>query len=257
MSLRLPQLGRHPDAPFPPADTALREPDGLLAWGGDLHPERLANAYRHGIFPWYSEGQPILWWTPDPRTVFRTDTLHIPRRLLRTMRSEGWTVTADTAFEAVLAACAHSPRRGQDGTWITDAMAEAYTALHRRGCAHSIEVRAGGTLVGGLYGVAIGAMVFGESMFSARSGGSRVALCALAAFLRARGCPLIDAQVENPHLRLLGAESMPRTAFLREVARLVGRADLPRGAWTTAFGTLDARSLAEAPAASPGFNPDA
>lgn len=242
--LRLPVLGADPAAPFPPAESALREPDGLLAAGGDLSPARLLDAYAHGIFPWYSEGQPILWWSPDPRMVFRTDGVRLSRRFRRTLRGLPWVATADTAFDEVVAACATVPRAGQRGTWITPEMRAAYGALHRLGHAHSVEVRDdGGGLAGGLYGVAVGRMFFAESMFSARSGGSKAALAALAARLSAWGWPLLDAQVENAHLRSLGAESWPRDRFLREVARL-SALDAPSGAWTERFGALPVAALA-------------
>jgi len=233
-----------PHAPFPPAELALRRPDGLLAVGGDLSPVRLLAAYRHGIFPWYSEGQPILWWSPDPRTAFRTDAVRLSSRFRRRLRSSDWRVCADTAFDAVVAACASVPRDGQDGTWILPEMRRAYSELHRLGHAHSVEVFDGdGVLAGGIYGVAVGRMFFGESMFSARSGGSKVALAALARCLAGWGWPLLDGQVENPHLRSLGAEAWPRPRFLAEVARL---AALPgrEGNWTQAFGTLAASALA-------------
>ncbi|MGN6112300.1 MAG: leucyl/phenylalanyl-tRNA--protein transferase [Luteimonas sp.] len=241
-------LDADPAAPFPPATAALREPDGLLAAGGDLSPQRLLNAYAHGIFPWYSQGQPILWWSPDPRMVFRTGGVHLSRRFRRTLRSLPWVATADTAFDAVVAACASIPRAGQRGTWITTDMRAAYGALHRLGHAHSVEVRDGagpdgGELVGGLYGVAVGRMFFAESMFSARSGGSKAALAALAARLDGWGWPLLDAQVENPHLRSLGAEVWPRDRFLGEVARLTAK-DAPAGAWTDRFGLMPMARLA-------------
>jgi leucyl/phenylalanyl-tRNA--protein transferase len=228
--LRLAWLGAAPDAPFPAPEDALREPDGLLAAGGDLSPARLLNAYRHGIFPWYSEGEPPLWWSPDPRTVFRTDRVARARRFRRGLASSPWRVVADTAFERVVDTCARIPRRGQAGTWITAEMAAAYVELHRLGHAHSIEVFDDATLVGGIYGVAIGRMFFGESMFSARPDGSKVALAGLAHLLAAWGWPLIDAQVENPHLVSLGAERWPRARFLEAVAGLTmlpGRT----GAW--------------------------
>lgn len=227
-------------------DTALRRPDGLLAFGGDLSVARLLNAYRQGIFPWFSEGQPILWWSPDPRVVFRTDRIHLTRRLARSLRSSGWVVQADTAFRAVVDACAVAPRPGQDGTWITDAMADAYEALHGAGHAHSVEVRDGDRLVGGIYGVAIGRAFFGESMFSAAPGGSTVALATLARQLSRWDMPLIDAQVANPHLERLGATRMPRGRFIDEIAGLV---DAPgrTGAWTDAFGAIPASALATDP----------
>ena len=234
------------DLAFPPADEAMREPNGLLAVGGDLSVPRLLAAYRAGVFPWYSHGQPILWWTPDPRMVFRTDGVRLSSRFCRDLRSSPWIVRADTAFDAVIEACAHTPRAGQRGTWITPAMRRAYSTLHRLGHAHSIEVFDGSgdeRLVGGLYGVAIGAMFFAESMFSAESGGSKVALAALARRLRAWEWPLIDAQVENDHLVSLGATVMPRREFLARVAALVA-SPWPPGPWTARFGTLNASDLA-------------
>jgi leucyl/phenylalanyl-tRNA--protein transferase len=246
--LRLPVLDADPASPFPPAEAAMREPDGLLAAGGDLSPVRLVNAYAHGIFPWYSHGQPILWWSPDPRMVFRTDAVHLSRRFRRTLRALPWVATADTAFDAVVAACASAPRTGQRGTWITHEMREAYGALHRLGYAHSVEVREsgggdGGRIVGGLYGVAVGRMFFAESMFSARSGGSKAALAALAASLAGWGWPLLDAQVENPHLRTLGAEAWPRERFIARIAELVA-SEAPAGTWTARFGALPVSALA-------------
>ncbi len=237
------RLAASPDAPFPPADTALRDPDGLLAVGGDLHPRRLLNAYAGGIFPWFSEDEPILWWSPDPRMVFRTDGVHLSSRFRRQLRHSAWRVTADTAFVEVMQACAAAPRPGQDGTWISAAMVDAYGRLHAMGHAHSIEVWDGTALVGGIYGVALGTMFFGESMFSGVSGGSKVALAALAAILRGWGWELIDAQVENPHLLRMGASHLPREAFLAHVRQAVRQPGLP-GAWTAAIGRLTAASLA-------------
>ena len=241
--LRLPALGSDPDAPFPPADSALREPEGLLALGGDLSPARLLNAYSHGIFPWYSDGQPILWWSPDPRMVFRSDGVRLSSRFRRGLRRSSWVARADTAFAQVIAACASTPRVGQRGTWITGEMQSAYLELHRLGHAHSVEVFDGAELVGGIYGVAIGRMFFGESMFSCRSGGSKVALAALARRLCEWGWPLIDAQVENEHLVGLGAESWPRKDFLRRIAVLTAVPE-PPGSWANRFGTLSATLLA-------------
>lgn len=244
MSLELPAwLGNDPDMPFPPVSRALREPDGLLAAGGDLSPARLLDAYAHGIFPWYSEGQPILWWSPDPRMLFRTDAVHLSSRLRRSLRRSGWEVRADTAFEDVIDACAHVPRVGQRGTWITAAMRDAYVALYRLGHAHSVEVFDGDRLVGGLYGIAIGRMFFGESMVSIASGGSKTALAALAHRLRQWGWPLIDAQVENAHLLRLGAESWPRARFVAAVDEFC-RQPAEAGPWTRRFGLLPARDLA-------------
>lgn len=244
MIRRLPwALDARADAPFPPAETALREPDGLLAVGGDLTPVRLLNAYAGGVFPWFSDGQPLLWWSPDPRMVFRTDGVRLSSRFRRSLRANPWVVRADTRFAEVIAACATSFRPGQDGTWITDAMREAYVALHRMGHAHSVEVFEGERLVGGIYGVAIGQMFFGESMFSAASGGSKVALAALARHLAQRGWPLIDAQVENDHLLSMGAEHWPRARFLALVREQVRR-DAPAGSWTERFGEMAAAAMA-------------
>lgn len=243
--LRLPWLEDAPDAPFPPPQSALREPDGLLAIGGDLSPRRLLNAYRQGIFPWFSDGEPALWWCPDPRAVFRTDAVARSRRFRRGLRASSWHVSADTAFAEVIGTCARIPRRGQSGTWITDDMLDAYAALHRLGYAHSIEAYEGTTLVGGVYGIAIGRMFFAESMFSTRPDGSKVALAGLAHTLGNWGWPLIDAQVGNAHLDRLGAEMWPRDRFLQAIADLTTRPGR-EGAWTVPFGRIDARRLAAA-----------
>lgn len=240
--LRLPWLGDAPDSPFPDPRSALIEPDGLLALGGDLHPQRLLAAYRVGIFPWFSEGEPPMWWSPDPRTVFRTDRVATSRRFRRSLRSSTWLCRADTAFDAVIERCAEISRAGQRGTWITTEMRHAYVALHRLGHAHSVEAWDGDVLVGGIYGVAIGRMFFGESMFSARPDGSKVALAALAHRLRGWGWPLIDAQVENPHLLSLGAERWERGVFLDAVARQTAL-DGAVGSWTDAFGEVPASDL--------------
>ena len=243
MTLRLPWRLADDDVGFPPADQALDDPNGLLAVGGDLSPARLLSAYRHGIFPWYSSGQPILWWSPDPRMVFRTDGVRLSSKFRRGLRRSDWVVRADTAFETVIDACARIPRAGQRGTWITPAMRRAYGAMHRLGHAHSIEVFDGAArLVGGLYGVAVGNAFFAESMFSAESGGSKVALAALAHRLHGWGWPLIDAQVENDHLVSLGAETMPRRDFLARIAPLVAAPD-PPGPWIARFRPLQARDL--------------
>lgn len=246
MALRLPLLSDDPRAPFPEPATALSDPDGLLAMGGDLSPERLLNAYRHGVFPWFSAGQPILWWCPDPRTVFRTDRIGLSSRFLRQLRQSKWTVRADTVFDRVIEACAEIPRGGQRGTWITAGMRDAYARLHRLGHAHSVEVFDGQTLVGGIYGVAVGRMFFGESMFSEQTGGSKVALAALACRLHQWGWPLLDGQVENDHLLSLGAQSWPRPQFLAAIAPLVAQPGTI-GPWTESFGEWPARMLAPAP----------
>lgn len=242
MSLLLPQLSLNPSAEFPSPETALEEPDGLLAFGGDLSPERLLNAYRSGIFPWYSEGEPILWWSPSQRAVLRTDAVHLPTRLRRSLRGSSWMVSMDTVFEDVIAACAMAPRAGQAGTWITPAMESAYIALHRLGHAHSVEVFEGTRLVGGLYGLSVGRMFCGESMFSAESGGSSVALAALATHLHECGWPLIDAQVSNDHTRRLGVETWSRNAYLDALEQLRDTGDAA-GNWATKFGKLRASAL--------------
>lgn len=243
MALRIPVLDDDPLSAFPPATQALREPDGLLAMGGDLSPPRLLNAYRNGIFPWFSDGQPILWWSPDPRMVLRTDGVQLSSKFRRSLRRSNWVARADTAFEAVIDACARAPRAGQAGTWITDDMQQAYIELHRLGHAHSVEVFDGARLVGGIYGISIGRMFFGESMFSGESGGSKVALAALAHRLHAWGWPMIDAQVESEHLITLGAESWSRDDFATAIAELCRRADTPM-AWGERFGEMPAGELA-------------
>jgi len=231
-------------APFPPAQKASTYPDGLLAVGGDLSVPRLINAYSGGIFPWFSEGQPLLWWSPDPRMVFFTHRLRLSRRFRRSLRASPWTIRADTCFAQVIQQCAQIKRHGQNGTWITPSMQAAYNELHRCGLAHSIEVFADEQLVGGLYGVALGRMFFAESMFSIQSNGSKVALIALAQQLAAWGWPLIDAQVDNPHLRRMGAVSLSRTTFLQQVQYLLKQAQAPVP-WTQRFGTLTAQHLAK------------
>lgn len=206
-----------PDDPelwFPRVELALREPDGLLAVGGDLSEDRLLLAYRSGIFPWYGPGQPILWWSPDPRLVLYPAHLHVTRSLAKTIRKAAFHVTLDRAFEAVISACAE-PRPGQAGTWITPEMMSAYCELHAAGYAHSVECWQDGRLAGGLYGVAIGRMFYGESMFARRTDASKVAFVGLVRQLQRWGFPLIDCQVHTTHLESLGAESIPRRDFIR------------------------------------------
>ena len=217
------------DQPFPPVSRALREPNGLLAAGGDLSMPRLLQAYRNGIFPWYSEGQPILWWSPEPRMVLPPAGIVLSRSLRKRLRNSGFEIRTDTAFEAVMSECA-APRADQVGTWITPEMAAAYTALHHAGYAHSVEAWAEGTLVGGLYGVAIGRMFFGESMFSRASDASKVALAHLSRQLERWQFGLIDCQMSTPHLASLGARELPRAEFIRAVAELVNYATR-LGAW--------------------------
>ena len=224
----LPWLG--PDDPFPPIERALKEPNGLLCAGADLSLERLVEAYRSGIFPWFSGSEPILWWSPDPRMVLFCDELRISRSLAKNMRNKGYVVQIDTAFRDVLAGCA-SPRRGEAGTWLGDDMRTAYGRLHRAGYAHSFECWHEGTLVGGLYGVAVGRMFYGESMFSRATDASKVALVALVEELRQRGFPLIDCQVRTPLLAQMGAREIPRREFLRRLRALVNYRE-PGGRWT-------------------------
>ena len=245
MSLRIFELDADPASPFPPVELALAEPDGLLAFGGDLSPRRFLNAYRGGIFPWFSEGEPILWWSPARRAVFRTDGVRLSSRLRRHLRNSGWTVRADTAFERVVDGCA-APRDGESGTWITAGMREAYVALHRLGIAHSIEVFAGERLVGGVFGLSFGRMFCGDSMYSAESGASSLALAALAMRLREWGWPIIDAQVPNAHTRSLGVETWRRGDYLRVLA---GLRDAPAepGPWSDRFGVIPASGLCARP----------
>ncbi|GAB3486337.1 leucyl/phenylalanyl-tRNA--protein transferase [Azotobacter salinestris] len=197
---------------FPPLERALRDPNGLLAVGGDLSSERLIQAYRHGCFPWYQAGQPILWWSPDPRTVLFPHELHVSRSLRKVLRQERFQVSFDRDFSAVIEACA-GPRDYADGTWITPEMRKAYQELHRRGIAHSVEVWQSGTLVGGLYGLAIGQLFFGESMFSHTDNASKVGFATLVRRLEQWGFVLIDCQMPTEHLQSLGARSIPRTEF--------------------------------------------
>ncbi len=231
MSIELNWLGKDERAAFPDARMAMEEPDGLLAAGGDLSETRLLNAYRNGIFPWFTEDQPILWWSPNPRMVFRTDAIHLSRKFKRELKKSGWEIRVDTCFDQVIRQCAVVPRKGQRGTWIHPEMIEAYIHLHRHGHAHSIEVFSAEKLIGGIYGVSIGRMFFGESMFSLESGASKVALAALGKILQGWGWPMLDAQVENPHLQFMGAQFMPREKFIPEVARLCGLAEVP-GLWS-------------------------
>ena len=239
--IRIPILRAGVREEFPDVDTALEDPNGLLAAGGDLSPQRLLDAYAHGIFPWYSQGEPILWWSPDPRMVFATNMAHVSTRLRRWLRGCDWTIRADTAFAQVMRACA-APRATQRGTWITREMLDAYIELHALGYAHSVEVYDSERLVGGIYGVAVGHMFFGESMFSAATNASKVALLALCRVLRGWGFPLLDAQVESPHLLTLGAFNMPRKQFRAEVARLCTMPD-SRGAWRQRWPLMSAADL--------------
>ena len=238
MSPQLPGLGAAPDAPFPDTRSALRYPNGLLAWGGDFHPGRMLAAYRRGIFPWSTEGEPILWWSPDPRCVIRPGKVHLSRRTQRRYHSGDYRISADTAFNEVIAGCA-APRREGGGTWITTPLREAFILLHGEGHAHSVEVWRDELLVGGIYGLALGRVFFGESMFSLQADVSKLALIALCRQLHAWDFPLLDCQVPNRHLGSMGAINLPRNAFESELAHAV---DLPfeRGSWRKRF-RVDAR----------------
>ncbi|WP_455206626.1 leucyl/phenylalanyl-tRNA--protein transferase [Kaarinaea lacus] len=214
---------------FPDASLALEEPNGLLAVGGDLSPQRLLNAYRQGIFPWFNPGEPILWWSPNPRAVLFPEKIKISRSLRRTLNKHKFSLTTDQAFDEVITAC-QAPRTTQQGTWITTEMRNAYNEMHRLGYAHSIECWQNCDLVGGLYGMAIGQVFFGESMFSRKSDASKVALVYLADKLIEWGYRLIDCQVESDHLISLGAENIPREQFSAYLNRWC---DLPvaQNAW--------------------------
>jgi leucyl/phenylalanyl-tRNA--protein transferase len=200
------------NAPFPPVEKALQSPNGLLCAGGDLSTERLLAAYRHGIFPWFSEGDPILWWSPDPRMVLFPEELKVSRSLRKTVARGTFEIRVDTAFEQVMRACAE-PRDGQGGTWIVPEIVAAYTELHRMGFAHSVEAWREGQLAGGLYGVSLGRAFFGESMFARETDASKVALVALVERLRARDYAVVDCQQNTHHLASLGAREIPRAAF--------------------------------------------
>jgi leucyl/phenylalanyl-tRNA--protein transferase len=205
---------------FPPVGRALKEPNGLLAAGADLSVPRLLQAYQRGIFPWFNEDQPILWWSPDPRMVMFPAELKISRSLGKRLRRGDYEVRADTAFGAVMQACA-APRDGNPGTWITPQMVEAYEAFHRAGHAHSLETWIGDELVGGLYGVALGRVFFGESMFTRATDASKIALAHLARQLERWGYGIIDCQMTTPHLARLGAREVPRATFIRKLGELV------------------------------------
>lgn len=230
----------HPDDPpdsFPDPAGAATEPDGLLAVGGDLTPARLLAAYGRGIFPWYEAGQPILWWSPDPRAVLLPENLHISRSLRRTLRGNRYRVSVDLAFGSVIDACADA--RASTGTWITPEMRSAYRRLHQLGYAHAVETWQGRELVGGLYGIALGGIFFGESMFSHATDASKVALVRLVRLIENRGMKLIDCQLATRHLASLGSELMPRGEFLQHVQALTAGAD-QMGTWQESPGPTSA-----------------
>ncbi len=213
----IPWLGQND--PFPPISSALREPDGLLAAGGDLSPQRLIEAYTHGIFPWFNPGEPILWWSPDPRMVLFPAELKVARSLRKTLKKHDFELRVDTAFREVMAACAE-PRDGQ-GTWITPEMIDAYCELHRLGLAHSVETWVEGRLAGGLYGIGIGRMFFGESMFSRQTDASKIAFVHLVRQLERWNFGMIDCQMKTAHLASLGAREIPRAEFSQRLTELV------------------------------------
>lgn len=225
------------DYSFPPLEAA--SPEGLLAVGGDLSSDRLLSAYRRGIFPWFSQGQPILWWSPDPRAVLYPAAIRVSRSLRRSLRKSEFSVTTDRVFSKVIARCARN-RKDQDGTWITQEMQDAYIALHRLGFAHSVETWQAGELVGGLYGVSIGKAFFGESMFSRVSDASKTALVGLAKVLTHSGYHFIDCQIRSAHLDSLGAQSISRAHFAQALKDAVVIDENPR-LWDL---TVDARELA-------------
>lgn len=217
-----------PEDPFPPIERALRDPNGLLCAGADLGVERLLDAYRRGIFPWYSGREPLLWWSPDPRMVLYCNELKISRSLAKNVRNKGYEVRVDTAFTGVLEGCAHR----HEGTWLGDPMKRAYLELHQAGYAHCFETWLGDDLVGGLYGVAIGRMFYGESMFSRATDASKVALVHLVGFLQARGFPMIDCQMNTALLASLGGREIRRRDFLRALSALVNYPEPPQS-WST------------------------
>ncbi|MBV1920862.1 MAG: leucyl/phenylalanyl-tRNA--protein transferase [Pseudomonadales bacterium] len=231
---QIPFIGYHCDG-FPPVENALDEPNGLLVAGGDLAPERLIEAYSKGIFPWYEDDQPILWWSPAPRAVLYPAEFSPSRSLKKTLRKQTFKITVDTVFPEVIVSCS-KPRISGDGTWITTDMTEAYIKLHQLGYAHSIEAWAGSKLVGGLYGICLGSIFFGESMFSTKSDASKVAFCSLVELCNNKGINLIDCQVANPHLASLGAVDIPRATFKKHLQTSIpdkSAFDRHRGAWST------------------------
>ncbi len=219
-----------PDSAFPPIDAALDEPNGLLAAGGDLSPGRILAAYRRGIFPWFGAGQPILWWSPNPRMVLYVAEFHMSRSLRKRVRRGEFEIRVDTAFDEVIEQCAQSSRRGQLGTWITPAIMDAYHELHTEGFGHSIEAWRDGELTGGLYGLALDRMFFGESMFAHESDASKVALAGLIDVLRRLDVPLIDCQQETAHLASFGARPIARRAFATHLGELI-HSNAPPAGW--------------------------
>jgi len=209
------------DTPFPPLAAALQDPNGLLAIGGDLSAERLLDSYRRGIFPWFNAGDPLLWWSPDPRMVLFPEELKISRSLAKRLKRKDYEIRYDSAFRQVMQACSGTPRPGQYGTWIVDEIVEAYCRLHALGHAHSVETWINGELVGGLYGVRIGRMFYGESMFHRVTDASKIAFVHLVQDLQSQGVGMIDCQMKTGHLASLGAREIPRVEFARRLAELL------------------------------------
>lgn len=237
----IPELSPDPEGAFPDPEHC-QHPDGLIAWGGDLSSTRLIKAYTQGIFPWYEPGSPILWWSPDPRAVFFPNQYKPAKRLLRTLRRPGWSISVDTQFESVISACSE-PRGAETGTWITPAMKAAYLELFHLGWAHSVEVWYEGTLVGGLYGVAMGRVFSAESKFHRRSDASKIALAYLMVLMKRWSFDLVDCQVSNPHLIRLGTEPITRASFRQTLFRgLALEATHPQhkpGRWREGWPALD------------------
>jgi leucyl/phenylalanyl-tRNA--protein transferase len=230
VTLQLPWLSEE-SLDFPPLESALTEPNGLIAVGGDLSVPRLLSAYRHGIFPWYeTDAQPIFWWSPHPRSVLFLDALKVNRTLAKRLRNHEFHITTDQSFLEVVKGCSQ-PRKKQKGTWITPQMQDAYFALHQEGLAHSVEVWEAKKCVGGLYGVSLGKIFYGESMFSAAKDASKIALVHLVGFLKEHGFKLIDCQVHNPYLGSMGAREIPREEFQRYLRENLGE-ETERGVWT-------------------------
>ena len=231
---QIPFIGYHCDG-FPPVENALSEPNGLLVAGGDLTPERLIEAYSKGIFPWFEDDQPILWWSPAPRAVFYPAEFAPSKSLKKTLRKKTFKITFDSAFLEVITSCS-KPRPSGDETWITTDMIDAYTRLHQLGYAHSVEAWEDNNLVGGLYGICLGSIFFGESMFSTKSNASKVAFCALVERCNTNNINLIDCQVANPHLASLGAVDISRATFKNHLQTLIPdkiALSLHKGTWST------------------------
>lgn len=221
--------------PFPPLHSALREPSGLLAASTELRADHLLEAYKNGIFPWYSPGEPVLWWSPDPRMTLTTAELKIPRSLAKVRRHRAWRITFDQAFSQVIQHCANTPRPGQNGTWITSEVIAAYTELHRQGYAHSVETWYDHQLVGGLYGIAIGKMFYGESMFAHQADASKLAFVTLVEHLHQAGFKMIDCQVYTDHLARFGAYEIPREAFITHLRHAITEPAPAADFWRSEF----------------------